>query len=369
MSLSVGHVSASAGMRAGVLSGPRSIPVRDAPRAADLEISRIDLDRLWSVWRDPGSMLRWTCPFVLPSWLQVWTDTLGRKAEALLLAVTDRERVVGLAPLMVQDGKASFLGDPEVCDTFDCVVAEAYEPAFFEILLDHLAPTDILSLDLGPVRSDSVLIKHLPPVARSMGMEPLVERVGESFEVALPATWEGFLAQLSGKQRHEVRRKMRRLEEAGHAELRCIRSAEEVDGAMEVFFDLFKRNRSDKAAFMRAPMQDFFGALARGLAKDGMLRLFFLDLDRETVASTFCFDHQGMRYLYNNGYDDGYGALSVSLVSKIMSLRDAVSVGLGSFDFLKGAEVYKERLGGREVPLYQCRLSLNGIDRSEASKR
>lgn len=369
MSLSFGHVNASAEMRAGVLSGPRSIPVPDATRASDLEISRIDLDRLWSVWRDPGSMLRWTCPFVIPTWLQAWMDTLGRRAEALLLAVTDREQVVGLAPLMVQDGKALFLGDADVCDTFDCVVAEAYEPAFFEMLLDHLALKGILDLDLGPVRPDSVLIKHLLPVARSMGIQPLVERVGESFGVALPATWEGFLAQLTGKQRHEVRRKMRRLEEAGQAELRCIRFAEEVEGAMEVFFDLFKRNRSDKAAFMHAPMQAFFEALAKGLAQDGMLRLFFLDLDRETVASTFCFDHEGMRYLYNNGYDDGYRALSVSLVSKIMSLRDAVSVGLGGFDFLKGAEVYKERLGGREVVLYRCRLSLNGSHRSGPSKK
>lgn len=324
-----------------------------------LEIGRIDMRRLGSVWSDPGSPLRWACPFTLPFWLQAWTETLGRGAEPLILAAMDGAQVVGLAPFMIQDRTALFLGDPDVCDTFDCPVAAGHEPAFFIALVKYLASLGVGAIDLGPVREDSVLFEHLPAAARGIGMEAVVERAGECFEVALPTTWEGFLDGLTGKQRHEVRRKLRRLGEAGEVELRCICKPEEVKGALPAFFELFRRNRDDKAAFMDAPMETFFKKLATGLASTGMLRLFFLDLNGETVASTLCFDHQGRRYLYNNGYDDEHGALSVSLLSKIMSLKDAIDAGLDSFDFLKGPEVYKERLGGREAPLYRCRITIS----------
>ncbi len=76
--------------------------------------------------------------------------------------------------------------------------------------------------------------------------------------------------------------------------------------AMETFLRLFTMNREDKAAFMSATMASFFRVLAFSLAEEGLLRLFSLDLDEKPVASVFCFDHQGTRYLYNNGYDHAY---------------------------------------------------------------
>ena len=71
-----------------------------------------------------------------------------------------------------------------------------------------------------------------------------------------------------------------------------------------------------------------------------------------------CFDYRSTRYLYNSGYDPRYRQLSVGLVSKILSIRDAVEQGLSRFDFLKGAEIYKQRLGGMAQDIYRCSVHL-----------
>jgi CelD/BcsL family acetyltransferase involved in cellulose biosynthesis len=50
--------------------------------------------------------------------------------------------------------------------------------------------------------------------------------------------------------------------------------------------------------------------------------------------------------------------LSVGLLSKVLSVRDAIRSGLRTYDFLKGGEAYKQHLGGRPLPLYRCRVDL-----------
>jgi CelD/BcsL family acetyltransferase involved in cellulose biosynthesis len=50
--------------------------------------------------------------------------------------------------------------------------------------------------------------------------------------------------------------------------------------------------------------------------------------------------------------------LSVGLLSKVLCIKDSIERGKKRFDFLKGREAYKYRLGGREVPIYNCQIVL-----------
>ena len=74
--------------------------------------------------------------------------------------------------------------------------------------------------------------------------------------------WEEYLAALSSKQRHEVRRKLRRLFDEGKVEYRFIGDKAAVSVTMERFFRMFVESRPDKAAFLTEKMKSFFGLLA-----------------------------------------------------------------------------------------------------------
>jgi CelD/BcsL family acetyltransferase involved in cellulose biosynthesis len=104
-------------------------------------------------------------------------------------------------------------------------------------------------------------------------------------------------------------------------------------------------------------IEAFFRSLARTMAEQKLLRLGILELNTSPIAATMCFDYKSDVYLYNSGYDPEYGWLSVGLISKALCIKDSIQRGRKRFDFLKGGEAYKYRLGGHELPLYKCTMT------------
>ncbi len=300
----------------------------------------------------------WDCLFVLPSWLKVWWSVFSAKLPPHLVSVRDRGELIGVAPLLLENGEARFLGDPDVCDYLDFVVAPGRGYDFFRILINHLRQEGVTHLDLKPIRADSKLLNELIHVAENLDCEVSCDAEDITLELELPATWEEFLHTLTGKQRHEVRRKLRRLQEAADIRYRVVEEFKKIMGEMETFLALFGLSRSDKAAFMTAQMTSFFRSLAEAMAEAHILKLFFLDLDGTPAAAVMCFDYNSTMHLYNSGYDERFSSLSVGLLSKVLTIKESIQRGGKKYDFLKGAEDYKHRLGGKPITLYRCQVRL-----------
>ena len=52
------------------------------------------------------------------------------------------------------------------------------------------------------------------------------------------------------------------------------------------------------------------------------------------------------------------GDLSPGLLCKAFYIQDAIEQGKKTFDFLKGGEAYKYRMGGRETPIYRVKIGI-----------
>ena len=107
-----------------------------------------NLTSLKTYLADSQQNLHWPSVFVLPDWMQVWWQVFGSEAEMMVRTLRDGEKVVGIAPLMVKDGRASLIGDTDVCDYLDFIIAPGLEENFFHLLLDDLKKNDIRHLDL-----------------------------------------------------------------------------------------------------------------------------------------------------------------------------------------------------------------------------
>jgi CelD/BcsL family acetyltransferase involved in cellulose biosynthesis len=312
----------------------------------------------FSYWRQSSCSLRWDCPFVLPPWLKAWWDTFGSTSEIYLCAVRHSQDLIGLAPLRVVGQSAAFMGSTNVCDYQDFIVAPGKSDAFFSVLLDNLNQQGITRLDLKPLRPDSMALAQLTNIAKAKGCEVACHPMDVSLELDLPATWDEYMLMLKGKQRHEVRRKLRRLEEAGSIHYRIVGDVHDVRQEIETFFELFKSSRQDKEIFMTDEMASFFRSMTEAMAAEKMIKFFVLDLNGKTVATALCVDYKSRTYLYNNGFDVNFSSLSVGLLCKVFSLQDSIRRGQQKYDFLKGSETYKYRLGGQEVPLHECEIKL-----------
>jgi CelD/BcsL family acetyltransferase involved in cellulose biosynthesis len=155
-----------------------------------------------------------------------------------------------------------------------------------------------------------------------------------------------------------VRRKIRRITEAGRVEFHVADNKSAIDEAFERFLTLFRISRQDKAEFLTPRMKMYFLGLAKAMAERNLLRLGFLNINGRSAAGTFCFQYQNTMFLYNNGYDPAYRRLSPGFLCKVFSIRHAIENRNAVYNFLKGDEPYKKRMGGRAVDLFRVTVEL-----------
>lgn len=338
---------------------------RTSPLTSDSQVRLMDegftlesFDSIYHRWKELQRNSPASSIFSSPEWSRVWWQHFASGARLWLGAVRHQGRTAGIAPLLVRDDTAYFIGSSDVCDYLDFIIEPGSEETFFRWLLKSLISENIRRLDLAPLRPDSTVIASLKNLAPGSGWHIECSAEDVTVELDLPATWEEYLQILTGKQRHELKRKMRRLDEEGSLNYRSSTEANKQD--VDVFLKLFRDSRQDKAAFLTPQIESFFRAVAATMAVQGHLRLNFLELNGAPVAATMCFDYKDTVYLYNSGYDPSYGWLSVGFISKALCIKESIQRGKKRFDFLKGGEAYKYHLGGRELPLYRCRLEHAG---------
>lgn len=295
---------------------------------------------------------------MLPFWLRTVWRHLGGFGTPYILKVMKGQHVVGVAPLTLTGRTACFLGHPDVCDYQDIVTSPGQEMAAMDAVVRHLSAQGLGQLDLKTLHPDAVALRAIKTLAPQWPFDIRLTSEDVTYETVLPSSWDAYLRQLKGKQRHEVRRKLRRLEAHGLYSYHMIHGDEAMEGAVDTFLRLFLLNRSDKAEFMDSSMAAFFRDLIKELADHKMLRLYFLKIDGRAASAVLCFDYKGVRYLYNSGYDAQYRHLSVGILCKVLSIEKAIEAGCQSYDFLKGAEIYKKRIGGQKSQLYRCRIEL-----------
>jgi CelD/BcsL family acetyltransferase involved in cellulose biosynthesis len=293
---------------------------------------------------------------VTPWWQRVWWRHFGEGAELLTLSVRDGDEVIGIAPLMIADGAITFLGGTDLFDYHDFLVIRGKEAVFYNVLWDYLVKLGWHTLELRSVPEGSPTLDLLSAIAEEKSVSVDVAQEDVAPLAFLPASWDEYLAGLSKKGRHELRRKLRRLERADSVRQYVCENAEMLPRSLETFFRLLRASSADKKAFLTPERESFFLDIAVELAPRGQFKLYFLELDGVPVASCICFDYAGSYLLYNSGYDPEYSALSVGMLNKALCMKDAIDKGRGTFEFLRGAERYKYDLGATDRALYQMTI-------------
>lgn len=315
-------------------------------------------DSIWERWEEILPQSATNTVFVTPWWHKIWWDNFGEDGESLILSVSEDSRLLGIAPLMAgENGALTFLGDKDLYDYLDFIVSLDRQDEFYPAMVDHLSTLDWTTLDLPSLPSGSPTLERVPELARAKGWDVSVEEEETTPKTELPGSWDEFLAGLRKKDRHELRRKLRRLDRESENRQYAAANGDSLDGSMREFFTLLRASRQDKNEFMTPDRERFFLDMARELASRDQFRLYFLEVDGEKAAACICFDYGGDFLLYNSGYEPGYSRLSVGLINKALSIRTAIEENRKAFNFLKGDERYKYNLGGRDEAVFHITVT------------
>ncbi|GAB4495689.1 MAG: GNAT family N-acetyltransferase [Anaerolineales bacterium] len=300
-------------------------------------------------------------PFLRHEYLFAWWRTLGggEWQDGLLSIYTARDAqgaLRGIAPLFettLRTGERvrMFLGSIEISDYLDWIARPEDLPEFLEGLLAHWDAngdqgSSALPLDLYNLLEDSPSLAALAAAAETRGWHYTQSTLQPAPYIPLPGDWEAYLNRIDKKQRHEIRRKIRRLEsnEAVVSRWYIVNEESALDVEIDAFLALMAQD-SAKQSFLTDAMRTQMHAAVHAAFRSGWLQLAFLEINGEKAAGYLNFDFDNQVWVYNSGLNFELGAYSPGWVLLGYLLQWANENGRTAFDFMRGDEQYKYRFG------------------------
>lgn len=300
--------------------------------------------------------------FATPEWNQLWWAEFGSGKDLVALLFKRGPEVAAIVPLYRKREEARqilrFVGGIDLTDYLGPICSLEDRGEVADCLVTWLRDTD---LEWDEFDGHNMLVpfgfaEFLVESADRHGFDFTLSQEETSALLPLPRSWDEYLEVLDSKNRHELRRKMRRFSrDFPEARLR-LATKDSLKRDLEVFVDMHRGAEGHKGHFMGPDISTFFERVADLFQERGWLRLDLLEIGDRAVASTFSFQLDNTFYLYNSAYEPEAARLSPGLVLVAQLVERSIEQGLNWFDFLRGPERYKYQLGAQALPLNNVRI-------------
>lgn len=360
-------------------------------------------------WDRLAALNPWATPFSAWGFHRAWWDAYGENAHDQTLVILDPDAAptadpVAIVPLMhrhvveaddaethtsIRHGseasltpvaptaKAVYLGATYHADYATLLADPLDLPEVADAVVDALAgataidprhPTPWDVIDLRRFRTGDPAADAL---AAAFGAREIAEGWTLNLEAedvcpvaTLPgdgqpdaASIDDFLGTLGKHDRHEIRRKVRRAEAAGHI---ALLDATDPLGDLQSFIELHQARWGEEGLFPPTRGGDqsrvFVSRMLELLGPDttapvGHAHLSFLTLDGARIGAAIFFVTRDALLYYNAGVSPDARHLSPGVVLVERLARRALELGLRRLDFLRGDEPYKYEWGAVNEPI------------------
>lgn len=317
------------------------------------------LDKLSDEWNQLLSCCSAShVPFLRHEYISTWWKTLGggewQQGELFtLVGRNENGDMLGIAPMFFSTNKDNqkallLLGSIEISDYLDLIVSEDQLGGFVDAIFNRLETDSAIqwqALDFYNIPESSPTLKTIEAAAKQRGWRYSQESLQPCPYIPLPGDWENYLANIDKKQRHEIRRKMRRAE---NYELPVrwyfVEDESILDQEIDEFLELMAQD-PEKDKFLTQIMRSQMRSAIHAAFKTGWLQLAFLEIDGQKIAGYLNFDYDDHIWVYNSGMRFEYREISPGWVLLGYLLKWANDNQRKSFDFMRGDEDYKYKFG------------------------
>ncbi len=328
-----------------------------------------ELINLEKEWNDLLAISASHVPFLRHEYIAAWWQGLGGGEWShgelhVITARSEEGRLIGIAPLFEtdnRDGESALmlLGSIEISDYLDIIARPEDIPAFLEALLENLendAATASSLLDWHNLLESSPTLSALQVAAEKLGWSYAQQSLQHCPYIPLPGDWEKYICSIDKKQRHEIRRKMRRAEEY-YLPTRwyIVEDEDMLDQETDGFLDLMACD-PNKARFLTPAMREQMHKIVQAAHRAGWLQMAFFEVNGEKASGYLNFDYMNHIWVYNSGMDFRFSELSLGWVLLGHQRDWANENKRTSFDFMRGNEDYKYRFGGVDRYVVRARI-------------
>lgn len=297
------------------------------------------LDAVTNEWETLADRANAT-PFIRPGWIKAWCKYFHAGALEILTVHRDG-RMIGLVPFCRRFG---VLKSP----------TNHHTPAFSLVAEDQTATRYLVQalftqlhdqISLAYLDEDSDPIAVLLATANDVREKIIVRTHQRSPYVALKGVdWPAYESSLNAKLKSDLRRRWRRLEQAGHVCFEIADGSRDLSNLLDEGFRIEPsgwKARRGTAISSASNTLLFYAEVARWAASRGELRLAFIRLDGRAIAFQLGLEHGRTYYFLKGGYDTAFLRFSPGKLLMREMLRHAFAGGLESFEFLGEEEPWK----------------------------
>ena len=323
-------------------------------------------------WNNLLSQSKVNSIFLTWEWCSVWWEHFkdSRQLYVLTAREEDSNAIVGIAPLIIQPksfypqfGKnqikistpiksLSFIGSNRAApDHLDFITLADDDSAAVQAFTDYLhnVKPDWNIIDFRGISSSSLI----PSILLSgISTSKVYQAQAEIPIIDLPDTWDELYANYNKKQRQNIRRRERRINEDFPDRIthKRIDDPEEIQPLIEKILDFGRETRgelSESSGPEFSRISTFFVEIAKTFLSQNWLRLFTLSIDDEIIAVQNMFLYREKVYSFQKGYSPEYATYSPGNIILVRNIQELINEKAKMVDFLRGEHEYKLRWASR----------------------
>ncbi|MEM6282846.1 MAG: GNAT family N-acetyltransferase [Chloroflexota bacterium] len=325
-------------------------------------------DDLEPTWNELVGRSIKNTPFNTWEWNSAWWAAYHPGDLHVVTVTAEDGTLLGIGPWFIENGDDGrilrLIGHVDVTDYMDLIVDAGQRDAVYRCFADYLKNNTgaFDSIGLANIMQDSPTYTEFPDILREVGFTVDFEENDVAPLIHLPDSYDAYLSDsLDSKQRKEIKRKMRKAEGGLYDIQWYIVTAEhDLKTESDRFLQLMESADTEKAEFLQnAQHVDFFNRIVPVASALGWLQLMFITIDGDACAAYLNFDYGNRIYVYNSGLDPNIGgALGPGIILLQYAIQHSIDADRDTFDFLRGNEQYKYRMGGTDTHIYQLNATL-----------
>jgi len=310
-------------------------------------------------------------PMQSPEWqMGWWLAYKSSNTQLQILAALDQsEKVVGIAPLYRseswRDGQTlEFLAAKHACSDYQTILCDENRKAetlelFGDWLADSAARGEWGTIELDGISEHDKTIGKLCNRLHKHDVLLRSKQLDKSWVIDLSQGWRQCIANMTRTQRRQSRNLINRFDKSDKMRITEHTDAHDVPIALRELIELHQKRwtqSGQSGCFSDPRFSSFLLAAAQALALRQSSMVRTLRIDDRPVASHLLLRDNDRYYMYQAGRDPDFASQKVGTTLNLATMRCLAERGAQFMDCLRGNEIYKSRLAGQPVSLYQLRL-------------
>ncbi len=307
-----------------------------------------DLERYRDEWSNLLIKSATSDFFSTYEWVTSWIESFWKDKDLLFLFVWKENELVAVAPFLNdihgdlscphtlvtpingESKRTSIIVSEDAANIIDCILKYLKKKR------------KLIRINLKKVQMGLPSIEVLLKSAKAHRLVTRVVDKASSPILRIAESWTSYLNSRPRHFRHELKRKLRLIENSASVEWVIVQAKNQVDTALENFLTIERnswKHQEGKSIAARPALEHFYRNFASQCAQNGWLRMHLLFLNSMPVAYIYGLVFNNEYFALKTSFDEGYKHFSPGTVLFGYALRDSFEQKYLTFDFL-GEESY-----------------------------